>query len=66
MIIHIDLTSAIIGVLIIPTIVFLCGIAIVLTKRIRTFAIGSYVEKTVRRNNDLIKENRRLRKELEE
>ena len=66
MIIHIDLTSAIIGVMIIPTIVFLCGIAMVLTKRISTFTVGSYVKETVRRNNDLIEENQRLRKELEE
>lgn len=64
MIIHIDLTSAIIGVLIIPTILFLCGIAMVLTKRISTFTVGSYVEKTVDRNNELIKENQKLRKRL--
>ena len=66
MIIHIDLTSTIIGILIIPTIIFLCGIAMVVTKRLSTFYVGRYVEKTVQRNNELIKENQRLRKELEE
>ena len=63
-IIQIDIISAIIGILIIPTIVFLCGIAIISTNRLNTFVMGSYVENTVQRNNELIKENQRLRKKL--
>lgn len=64
-IIQIDLMSAIIGVLIPPIIVFLCGMAMVFTRRINTFVVGSYVTQTVYRNNELMKENKKLREMYE-
>ena len=64
--IHIDLSSMVFGLLLPFWIAFSIFIALALGKRFETFVVGSYVKKTVDRNNKLIKENQRLRKELEE
>lgn len=63
-VITIDLTSALIGLILPPLIVFLCGVALICAKRLSTYHVGSYVKDTVRSNNKLIEENRQLRKEL--
>ena len=59
-----DLVSIFLIIAIPTLIVFCCGLAMAVTRRISTFAVGSYVENTVNKNNELIKENRELRKQL--
>ena len=62
--IHIDLSSMVFGLLLPFWIAFSIFIALALGKRFETFVVGSYVKKTVDRNNKLIKENQKLRKRL--
>lgn len=62
--IHIGLSSMIFGLLLPFWIAFSIFIALALGKRFETFVVGSYVKETVDRNNELIKENQKLRKRL--
>ena len=64
MIISIDLSSAIFGLLLPFWIALSICIALAFGKRFETFMVGSYVRDTVNRNNELIIENQKLRDEL--
>lgn len=64
MIISIDLSSMIFGLLLPFWIALSIFIALAMGKRFETFVVGSYVEDTVNRNNKLIIENQKLRDEL--
>ena len=64
MIIHIDLSSMVFGLSLPFWVAFSICMAVALGKRFETFMVGRYVDETVKRNNELITENQRLRKEL--
>ena len=65
MLITINLESMIYGMLL-PFWVFLCfAIALAIGKRFETFSVGRYVDRTVKKNNELIKENMELRRKLD-
>lgn len=64
MIISIDLSSMIFGLLLPFWIALSIFIALALAKRFEVLIVGSYVEDTVNRNNELIIENQKLRDEL--
>ena len=64
MIISIDLSSMIFGLLLPFWIAFSICIALAFGKRFETYIVGSYVRDTINRNNELIIENKKLRDEL--
>ena len=64
MIIQIDLNSMIFGLILPFWTALTVFIALALGKRFETFCVGSYVRDTVNRNNELMKENKKLRKKL--
>ena len=64
MIISIDLSSMIFGLLLPFWIALSIFTALALGKRFEIYIIGSYVEDTLNRNNELIRENQKLRDEL--
>lgn len=61
-----DLYSVLLMIALPAVIVFVCYLVMTAMDRIHTFVVGSYVKKTIERNNRLIKENRDLRKRLED
>lgn len=66
MIIHIDLSSMVFGLLMPFWCIFSVMVAIALGKRFEVFTIGSYVKQTVKKNNELMMKNKKLREELQE
>ena len=64
LIVSFDLLSMVFGLLLPFWFAFSVCIAVALGKRFETFIVGTYVEQTVLKNNELIKENQRLRKEM--
>ena len=65
MIISIELYSMIFGLLLPFWIAFSICIALAFGKRFQIYIMGSYVEDTVNRNNELMRENQKLREEYE-
>ena len=64
MIISIDLSSMIFGLLLPFWIALSIFMALAIGKRFETYVVGSYVRDTVNRNNELIIENQKLRNKL--
>lgn len=64
MIISIDLSSMIFGLLLPFWIALSIFIALAIGKRFEILIVGNYVEDTVNKNNELIIENQKLRDEL--
>lgn len=64
MIISIDLSSMIFGLLLPFWIALSIFTALAIGRRFETYIIGNYVKDTVNRNNELIIENQKLRDEL--
>ena len=65
MIISIDLLSMVFGLLLPFWIALSIFTALAIGKRFEIYIIGSYVKDTLERNNKLIKENQKLRDELQ-
>ena len=64
--ITIDVISMVFGLILPFWIALSISLALALGKRLNTFVVGDYVRKIVEENNELIKENRKMKKELEE
>ena len=64
MIISIDLSSMLFGLLLPFWIALSIFIALALGKRFETYMVGNYVKDTINRNNELIIENQKLRDKL--
>jgi len=64
MIISIELSSMVFGLLLPFWIAFSIFIALAFGKRFETYMVGRYVDDTVNRNNELILENQKLRNKL--
>lgn len=62
---NIEVTSFVIGLLLPFWIAFSICVGVALGKRFETFVVGTYVQDTVRKNNELIEENQKLRKVIE-
>lgn len=63
-IISFDLSSMVFGLLMPFWFTFSVFIALALGKRFETFVLGDYVRETVERNNELMIQNKELRKKI--
>lgn len=61
MIIQIDLMTLVIGIFAPPLIVFLCGLVLILIRRINTYYVSVYTRKAFNERNNAIEEAQRLK-----